>query len=69
MAQIFHRSFNNIAKISIVGLVLLLATIGGVVNVIIIRSSYLTQTQVAIEQPIQFSHKHHVGGLGLDCRY
>lgn len=69
MAQIFHPSFNNIAKISIVGLVLLLATIGGVVNVIIIRSSYLTQTQVAIEQPIQFSHKHHVGGLGLDCRY
>jgi hypothetical protein len=69
MAQIFHRSFNNIAKISIVGIALLLATIGGVVNVIIIRSSYLTQTQVAIEQPIQFSHKHHVGGLGLDCRY
>ena len=69
MAQIFHPSFNNIAKISIVGIALLLATIGGVVNVIIIRSSYLTQTQVAIEQPIQFSHKHHVGGLGLDCRY
>lgn len=69
MAQIFHRSFNNIAKISIVGTVLLIATLGGVFNLIIIRSSYLTQAQVAIEQPIQFSHKHHVGGLGLDCRY
>ena len=20
-------------------------------------------------QPVPFSHKHHVGGLGLDCRY
>jgi hypothetical protein len=24
---------------------------------------------VAREQPVQFSHKHHVGGIGIDCRY
>lgn len=69
MAQIFHRSFNNLAKISIIVTALLVAVGGGVFNLIVIRSSYLTQAQVAIEQPIQFSHKHHVGGLGLDCRY
>src|SRR5690606_22261358 len=22
-----------------------------------------------IDQPIQFSHAHHVGGVGIDCRY
>ena len=22
-----------------------------------------------VEQPIQFSHAHHVGGMGIDCRY
>jgi hypothetical protein len=69
MAQIFHRSFNNLAKISIILTALVAAIGGGVFNLIVIRSSYITQAQVAVEQPIQFSHKHHVGGLGLDCRY
>jgi hypothetical protein len=32
-------------------------------------SSYITQQNVAREQPVPFSHAHHVGGLGLDCRY
>jgi hypothetical protein len=26
------------------------------------------QSQV-LNQPVPFSHQHHVGGLGLDCRY
>jgi hypothetical protein len=30
---------------------------------------YNTQEQFAPEQPIPFSHKHHVSGLGIDCRY
>ena len=33
------------------------------------RSSYVTQAGVAREQPVQFSHAHHAGGLGIDCRY
>jgi len=33
------------------------------------RSGYATQQGVAREQPIQFSHKHHAGELGIDCRY
>lgn len=32
-------------------------------------STYDTQVGVAPTQPLPFSHKHHVGGLGLDCRY
>ena len=32
-------------------------------------SDYETEVDVSIMQPVPFSHKHHVGGLGLDCRY
>lgn len=32
-------------------------------------SPYVTNAYVPIEQPVPFSHQHHVGGLGLDCRY
>jgi hypothetical protein len=32
-------------------------------------SSYFNRTHEFREQPIMFSHKHHVDGLGLDCRY
>lgn len=33
------------------------------------RSSYMTNELVAREQPVQFTHEHHVAGLGIDCRY
>jgi len=33
------------------------------------RSSYGTNAGVTREQPIPFSHQHHVGVLGIDCRY
>lgn len=35
----------------------------------IARSSYLTGRYVEKQQPVQFSHKHHVGDDGIDCRY
>jgi hypothetical protein len=33
------------------------------------RSSFVTETDVVRAQPVPFSHEHHVGGLGIDCRY
>jgi cytochrome c peroxidase len=33
------------------------------------RSPYMTRQNITREQPIQFSHKHHVGDDGIDCRY
>ncbi|MGI8639076.1 MAG: cytochrome c3 family protein [Pyrinomonadaceae bacterium] len=68
MAQIFHRGANNVAKISIVVAILL----GGVAFFVytqIARSSYLTGIYIERQQPVQFSHKHHVGDDGIDCRY
>ena len=32
-------------------------------------SPYVTDVNVAKDQPVPFSHKHHVGELGIDCRY
>ncbi len=32
-------------------------------------SPYETEQTVTVDQPVPFSHEHHVGGLGLDCRY
>jgi ferredoxin len=29
----------------------------------------MTEVRVIREQPVPFSHKHHVSGLGIDCRY
>jgi hypothetical protein len=68
MAQVFKPSSNTYAKLTIfggafavVGLLFGLAEFN--------RSSYMTQAQVAREQPVPFSHKHHTTELGIDCRY
>jgi hypothetical protein len=68
MAQIFHRSTNVLAKVSIFGAVFMLAGIGWAVGAFV-RSPYMTGVGVAIQQPVPFSHKHHVSDVGLDCRY
>ena len=68
MAQIFHPSTNTIARVSIFGAVFLLAALLWLIAAIS-RSSYATQAGVVREQPVPFSHKHHVNGLGIDCRY
>ena len=36
---------------------------------LLMRSSWLTKQDEFIEQPVQFSHLHHAGGEGIDCRY
>lgn len=68
MAQIFRPSTNSLARATILGALLfivgslwLLAEIN--------RSSYVTNAEVYRDQPVPFSHEHHVAGLGLDCRY
>jgi hypothetical protein len=68
MPPIFPRQSNLIAKASIlVGLVLGLAVTA--LLVWYAHSSAFTKVGVAVPQPVPFSHKLHVGALGLDCRY
>jgi hypothetical protein len=68
MSQIFHHSSNAFARITVFGAVFILAAVGWV-GMQLDRSYYATRSQQPREQPIPFSHAHHVGGLGLDCRY
>lgn len=68
MAQIFHPSFNTLSKVSIFGAVFFLGAAVWAWDTML-RSPYNTQVDVAREQPVPFSHKHHVQGLGLDCRF
>ena len=68
MPQIFHRSTNTIARVSIFGAVFFIAGLL-VLAAAISRSSWVTEAGVPREQPIQFSHERHVAGNGIDCRY
>src|SRR5713226_333031 len=68
MAQIFHRSTNFIARFSVFSAVFLVG-IALIAVLAVARSPYLTRQNISREQPVQFSHKHHVGDDGIDCRY
>ena len=68
MAQIFHRSTNFISRFSVFSFIFL---IGWATLAVLdaARSPYMTRQNITREQPVQFSHKHHVGDDGIDCRY
>jgi hypothetical protein len=66
--QIFHPSTNTIARVSIFGALFIGGGLLWVLNEVN-RSPYVTDVGVALDQPVPFSHKHHVAGLGIDCRY
>src|SRR5579871_2499815 len=68
MPQIFHRSTNSISRITIILSVVL---VSGLLFAAaeLQRSPYYSWRGVSRVQPVPFSHQHHVGGLGLDCRY
>ncbi|MBX3118099.1 MAG: cytochrome c3 family protein [Fimbriimonadaceae bacterium] len=68
MAQIFKESSNVMAKLSLM--------LGATAPIILLyagstitRSPANTKAGVALNQPVPFSHKHHVFELGIDCRY
>ena len=66
--QIFHRSTNTISRATIFGAVFILAAVLWACMQFQ-RSPYVTYAGIARPQPAPFSHQHHVGGLGIDCRY
>ncbi|MBV8266856.1 MAG: cytochrome c3 family protein [Planctomycetaceae bacterium] len=68
MAQVFPRSTNVISRVSIFGAVFFALGLLAVVYMIF-RSPYVTRVAVVRDQPVPFSHQHHVQGLGIDCRY
>ncbi|UEM18554.1 cytochrome C [Skermanella mucosa] len=68
MAAVFGPKANLITKLVLLGAAagLLTLFVGGWVFPSI---DYYTRVGFVRPQPVPFSHEHHVGGLGLDCRY
>ena len=66
--QVFPKSANYWSRGSIFALLFFLA---GLVWMILTlqRSDFVTTANQFVEQPVQFSHQHHAGGIGIDCRY
>jgi len=68
MAQIFDRSSNALARMSLVLTGLIVIALGVTLDQLQ-RSPWVTRQGQRAEQPVPFSHKHHVQGLGLQCQY
>jgi Cytochrome c7 and related cytochrome c len=68
MPQIFRPSANTLSKLSLASILMLLGGLIGL-SMLLGRSSYVTRAHEYIEQPVQFSHLHHVLDDGIDCRY
>jgi hypothetical protein len=68
MSQIFHRSANTLARVTLFGAVFIVGFIGWI-GFQLDRGGWETREHQVRGQPIPFSHEHHVGGLGIDCRY
>jgi len=68
LAPIFAPGANLAAK-------LVLIAAGGCIAVAVFAGWVLPSTEWAtrvghpVDQPVPFSHRHHVAGLGLDCRF
>ena len=68
MAQVFDRSSNALARASLVLVGLIVIALGVTLDNLQ-RSPWVTRQGQRPDQPIPFSHKHHVEGLGLQCQY
>lgn len=68
MPQIFRPRANTIMRVCLLGFVILLC-VGGWTLHAVYWSPFTTRVGVPREQPVPFSHKHHVAGDGIDCRF
>ncbi len=67
-SQIFGPRINTIARVSIfVGALIVVELV--LILIVFFRSNYWREVNVAVEQPIPFSHQIHAGLIGTDCRY
>ena len=68
MAQIFSRKADTYLKVA--GIAVAVVVIGApMLGMGLVRSDYITGRHAAVGQPVPFSHRHHAGELGIDCRY
>jgi hypothetical protein len=68
MSQLFHRSANALARSTLYGAVFFVGFLGWL-GYELDNSHYATGQRTPREQPVPFSHAHHVGDDGIDCLY
>src|SRR5438045_9047125 len=68
MAQLFSPRANVYSRVIIFGVIILVFGASWATSTIY-WSPYTTYVDVPFDQPVPFSHKHHVGDDGIDCRY
>jgi hypothetical protein len=68
MPQIYGPAANSIARVVLITILVAPFVVIGI-GYAVTRSQYVTNASIAYDQPVPFSHEHHVTGLGLDCRY
>jgi hypothetical protein len=68
MPQLFPPYADTVARSVLVAIVVV-PFLAIVVSYWVSASEYVTNRSLTLDQPVPFSHQHHVGGLGLDCRY
>ena len=68
MAQVFGPGANSLARFTLLGAALGLVA-AFVAAEVYVRSPYVTGVGAPVDQPVPFSHKHHVSDDGIDCRY
>jgi hypothetical protein len=69
LAQLFSPAMTLFARVLLVGGPMLAISAGVALGYASTWSDWASGGWQPVEQPIQFSHEHHVGGLGIDCRY
>jgi hypothetical protein len=68
MAQIFRPYADTLTRAVLVAILVVPFLAIGIAYAVM-RSSYITGENITLEQPVPFSHEHHISGLGIDCRY
>jgi hypothetical protein len=68
MAQIFRPYADTVARVVLLSIPVV-PFLAIYLAYELSRSEYVTGQTITLDQPVPFSHEHHVGGLGLDCRY
>jgi hypothetical protein len=68
MRQIFSPAADTWLRLFIVCALALMSG-GTAAAIAFARSDYYTQSRIVPQQPVPFSHQHHVSGIGIDCRY
>lgn len=67
MAQLFRPGANTITVVVIVA-IFVVPSAAIALSYVVWDSPYATDQYLTRTQPVPFSHAHHVGDLGLDCR-